>query len=161
MWRSGDQRAWVSRQLLAGVEHGDGWLRSCPTGPVEALAVSGRTLLSTGEDCTIGVWALGTWSHLKVVQVSEHVPDALRCCCLAVSGSMLLCDGVCKDGSGFVVVLDSHSMSCQHTLRLDHSVRSLLSVRGEVWGELGNKMVVVWGKAEWGQRSGMSEAGRA
>ena len=27
---------------------------------VYALAVWGRTLLSTGEDCTISVWALGT-----------------------------------------------------------------------------------------------------
>ena len=41
-----------------------------------ALAVCGRTLLSTGRDSTISVWALGTWSHLKVVRVSEHVPVA-------------------------------------------------------------------------------------
>ena len=103
------------------------------TGAVSALAVSGRTLLSTGVDCTIRVWALSTWSHLILSRVSEHVPDAGWCPCLAVSGSMLLCGGVCKDGrSGFMVVLDSDTLTCQHTLRLDRSVNSLLSVRGEV-----------------------------
>ena len=129
---------------------------------VYALAVSGRTLLSTGVDCTIRVWALGTWSHLKMVRVSEHVPDAGWCSCLAVSGSMLLCGGYCKDGrSGFMVVLESDTLTCQHTLRLDHYVNSLLSVRGEVWGAIGSGKVVVWGKAEQGEGSGMSEAGRA
>ena len=49
------------------------------TEAVIALAVRGRTLLSTGND-TIGVWVLGTWSHLKVVRVSERVSDALCCC---------------------------------------------------------------------------------
>ena len=77
------------------------------------------------------------------------------CYCLAVSGSMLLCGGECTDHSGFMVVLDSDTLSCQHTLRLDHPVRSLLSVRGEVWGRLGNysvvDKVVVWGKVERGE----------
>ena len=36
-------------------------------------------------------------------------------------------------------------------LRLDHIVYRLLSVRGEVWGRLGNDSVVVWGKAEQGE----------
>ena len=88
------------------------------TGTVRALAVCGRTLLSTGQDCTIGMWALGTWSHLRMVRVSGHVPDAYSCYCLALSGSMLVCGGACKNGSGFVVVLDSQTMSCQHTVRL-------------------------------------------
>ena len=124
--------------------------------------VSGRTLVSTGSDSTIGVWALGTWSHLRRVRVSEHVPDALRCYCLAVSGSMLLCCGQCDDEeSGFMVVLDSDPLTCQHTLRLDPSVDSLLSVRGEVWGRIGYGNVVVWGKAERGEGSGISDAGRA
>ena len=86
--------------------------------------------------------------------------------CLAVSGWMLLCGGPCEDEeSGFVVVLDSDTLTCQHTLQLDHSVDSLLSVRDEVWGRLGDHSVVVWDKAERreerGQGSGMSEAGRA
>ena len=54
------------------------------------------------------------------------------------------------------------TLSCQHTLRLEDSVESmLLSMRGEVWVRLGNGSVVVWGKAERGEGSGMSEAGRA
>ena len=75
---------------------------------------------------------------------------------------MLLCGGSCKDYmSGFVVVLDSDTLTCQHTQRLDHPVVSLLRMRGEVWGRLWNGSVVVWGKAERGEGSGMSEAGRA
>ena len=74
---------------------------------------------------------------------------------------MLLCGGQCKDRSGFVVVLDSDTLDCQHTLRLDSLFRRLLSVRGEVWGTLRDRKVVVWGKAERGEGSGMSEAGRA
>ena len=127
------------------------------------MAVCGPTLLSTGGDCSIGVWALGTWSHLQpLVRVSEHVPDAGWGSCLAVSGSMLLCGDECLDEeSGFVVVLDSDTLTCQHSLRLDYSVERLLSVPGEVWGTLGNHSVVVWGKAERGEGSSMREAGRA
>ena len=33
------------------------------TDAVLALALCGRPLVSTGRDCTIGVWALGTWSR--------------------------------------------------------------------------------------------------
>ena len=133
------------------------------TGGVLALAICGRTLLSTGNDCTIGVWALGTWSHLMRVRVSDHVPEAWACYCLAASGSMLLCGGAYKDEEsfGFLLVLDSQSMSCQYTLQLDHYIHRLLSVRGEVWGTLADESVVVWGKAERGRGSGMSEAGRA
>ena len=99
-----------------------------------------------------------------MVRVSEHVPNALHCFCLAVSGSMLLCGGVSEESddeeSGFVVVLDCDSLRCQHTLRLDLPVFRLLSVHGEVRGTLGNLNVVVWGKVERGEGSGMSEAGR-
>ena len=86
------------------------------------LAVSGRTLLSTSEDCTIRVWVLGTWSPLRVVSVSEHVPNALCFNCLAVSGSMLHCGRKRKARrSGFVMVLDSDTLTYQHSLRLDNS----------------------------------------
>ena len=82
--------------------------------------------------------------------------------CLVVSGSMLLCGGRCEDDkSGFVVVLDADTLTCQHTLRLDLPCYRLLSVRGEVWGTLENGSLVVWGKAERGEGSSMSEAGRA
>ena len=67
----------------------------------------------------------------------------------------------CLKGSGFVAVLDINTLSVPATLRLDHHVHRLQSVRGEVWGTLGNNSVVVWGKAERGKGSGMSEAGRA
>ena len=76
--------------------------------PTPGLALCGRTLLSTGDDETIGVWGLGTWSHLTMGRVSEQVPRARYCYCLTVRGSMRLCDGLCKDDeSGFVVVLDT------------------------------------------------------
>ena len=131
------------------------------TDHVRALAVSGRTLLSTGDDCTISVWALGTWSHLRVVRVSELVPDVRYCLCLAVSGSMLLCGGECDDQeSGFVLVLDSHTTSPQHTLQLDCFVEGLLSMRGKVWGTLGENSMVLWDKVARWEGSDMSEAGR-
>ena len=75
---------------------------------------------------------------------------------------MLFCGGSCwDDESGFMVVLDSDTLTCQHNLRLDLPVVELLSVRGEVWGTHENGSVVVWGKAERGKGSGMIEAGRA
>ena len=50
------------------------------------------------------------------------------------------------------MVHDINTLSCQHTLRLDRPVNSLLSVRGKVWGTLGNCRVLVWGKAVGGVR---------
>ena len=86
----------------------------------------------------------------------------MGCFDLAVSGSMLLCVGYCKgDRSGFMVVLDADTDNYQHTLRLDPFISSLLSMRGKMWGRLGNGNVVVWGKVERGEGSGMSEEGRA
>ena len=89
------------------------------TRAVSALAVLGRTLLSTVEDCAVRVWVLGIWSHLREVKVIEHVPDARFCYCLAVSGSMLL---HCEDDEGyefgFMAVLYPDTLTCQHTLRL-------------------------------------------
>ena len=84
--------------------------------------------------------AFGTWSHLKMVRVSDHVLDAGCCSCLLVRGSMLLCGGDYNDDDedgdfahkGFVVVLDADTRICQHTLLLFYPIESLLSVRGEV-----------------------------
>ena len=45
-------------------------------GPVNALAVTGGRLYSTGYDGTIGVWALGTFQLVRRVLVSEHVHGA-------------------------------------------------------------------------------------
>ena len=68
--------------------------------------------------------------------------------------------------NGFVLVLDTRSMRCEHTLRLDGPVSSFLSLRDEVWGMLNRKVdddtfifdkVVMWGMAEQG--AGASEAG--
>ena len=83
---------------------------------VAALAVSGPMLLGSGASSTIGMWALGTWSHLRMGRVSDHVPDAVLCSCLAIRGSKLLCGGECRDQeSDFLVVFDSDSMDFQHT----------------------------------------------
>ena len=94
-----------------------------------------------------------------MVDICEHVPDAEFCECLSVSGSMLLCGGKCWDDAGFVAVLDSKTMDHQHTVWLDHRVKNLLSVRGNVWGKIMDGSVVVWGKAEQGEGSGMSKVG--
>ena len=67
--------------------------RNAHTGTVYALAVSGEKLYSTGEDGTICVWALGTWGRLRTIRVGEHVPDVSHPCCLAMSGSVLVCGG--------------------------------------------------------------------
>ena len=81
---------------------------------------------------------------------------------------MLVCGGYRNDDpDGFVLVLDHQAMRCEHTLRLDRPVDSLLSLRGEVWGRLARRdgvtfkadKVVMWGKAERG--AGPSEAVRS
>ena len=51
-----------------------------------------------------------------------------------------------RDVSGFVLVLDSETLTCEHTLRLDHSVDCLVSVRGEVWGQTRERRCVVVGQ---------------
>ena len=134
------------------------------TDPVSALVVYRGKLLSTGWDNTIRVWALGTWEQVRVVCVSEHVPEVLSCESLAISGSKLLCGGDLvqdEDASdeddrddakkGFMLVLDYEAMSCEHTLLLDYDPFCLLSRRGEVWVVSEDGPVVVWGKAEGGQ----------
>ena len=106
---------------------------------------------------------MGAWYLKSSQEGAGQLACARYTCytCLAVSGSMLLCGGVRDQDSGLVVVLDSKTMDRQHTLRLEHAVHNLLSVQSEVWGVLGGGNVVVWGKAERGQGSGKSEAGRA
>ena len=145
----------ASRQHEANLFH---------NGSVCALALSGEKLFSTG-DRTICEWALSTWESLRTIRVHEHAPNAAYPLCLAMSGSMLVCGGYRNDRrQGFVLVLDTEAMRCEHTLRLDGPVESLLSLRGEVWGVLSRRdgntdrldKVVAWGKAELG--AGASEA---
>ena len=131
------------------------------TDPVSALVVYRGKLLSTGWDNTIRVWALDTWEQVRVVCVSEHVPEVLSCLCLAISGSKLLCGGQLEqdddardedDGDdakeGFLLVLDYEAMSCEHTLIFDYAQHFLLRLRGEVWCRMHEGPVVVWGNAE-------------
>ena len=146
---SGSQDESICVSDIATRQH-EATLSASHTGPVRALALSGGMLLSTSTDGSIGIWALGSWESLRRIWVSEHVPDAQFCSCLAVSGSMLLCGGASEHLSGFVVVLNAATMSCEHTLRVDKSVRSLLNVRGEVWGILSDCSVVEWGNLRGG-----------
>ena len=82
-------------------------------------------------------WALGTWERLRTIRVSEHVPDVSFPFCLAMSGSMLVCGGYRNDSQyGFVLVLDTQAMTCEHVLHLDGPVNAWLILRGEVWGLL-------------------------
>ena len=72
-----------------------------------------------------------------------------------------------NEANGFVLVLDTQNLRCEHTLLLDESVFYLLGLRGEVWGLLIRRVgdetkldkVVVWGKVE--RAAGASEAGRS
>ena len=138
------------------------------TRTVNELAVSGEKLYSASEDGTICEWALGTWERLRTIRVGEHVPDVSYPCSLAMSGSMLVCGGYrMNEANGFVLVLDTQNLRCEHTLLLDESVFYLLGLRGEVWGLLIRRVgdetkldkVVVWGKVE--RAAGASEAGRS
>ena len=130
------------------------------TDEVNALAVSGCRLFSAAEDLTIRAWALGTWQHLCSIRIGEHVSEASRPTCLAISGSMLVCGGYRNgDQNGFVLILDADAMRGQHTLLVDELVCCLFSLPGHVWALFGSleddcdvkaHSVVVWGKAGGG-----------
>ena len=120
-------------------------------GAVDGLVVHGDRLLSASEDGTIREWAVGTWVALRMVEVyeqSEVVGKSL--CCLAVSGSKLVCgcDNDDDDAACEVRVLDLRTLACEHTLvqPAGAKVCCLAAVKGEVWGGVGDE-VVVWGRA--------------
>jgi WD40 repeat protein len=110
---------------------------------VMSLVVNGRRLISSSYDGTLRVWSTETWACLQTVQVYE-MHSEVHINALAVSGSTLA--GVSNGGG--VLVWDLETLEQLHTLDLwaDQAHQpSLKSYDGEVWGAIGEQ-VVVWGR---------------
>ena len=109
-----------------------------------------------------------TWVHRHTIQVGEHAPDLSASYFLTKCGSMVICGGRRNDSKeGFVLVLDVEALTCEHTLLLDRPVDSLLSLRGEVWGQLDRKVGDIERRTRWwcgrrqsGGRGRARQAGR-
>ena len=121
------------------------------TGPVCRLLVDRDRLFTASHDGTIREWAVGTWAALRTVEA--YGQDAGQApWCLAVSGSMLIC-GTClkyddDDAQQYEVqVWDLGTLELKHTLQQPAGARvwCLAAVGGEVWGGVGDQ-VVVWGR---------------
>ena len=104
--------------------------------------------MSASHDGTIREWALGTWAALRTVEAGRQMPY-----CLAVSGSKLICGSADvnlvgeEDQQYEVRVWDLETLECEHTLPQPggSEVWCLAAVRGQVWGGVGDE-VVVWGR---------------
>ena len=94
------------------------------------------------------VWSTETW---ECVQTVEAYPAASRRCisCLAVCGSTLVGGSSFRSSSreGEVRIWDLETLRLLHTLVLptNKDVRSLVCDGREVWGAVGQQ-VVVWGR---------------
>ena len=136
------------------------------TDRVFALAVAGDRLYSGSEDGTIRAWACGTWAGLGTAEAAERqagsggrpgqYPRSL-----AVSGGRLVSGSVRRyddedgddeaEGRGVceVRVWELETLGLQHVVAagrvLQGSVVCLASVGREVWGGVGEE-VVVWGR---------------
>jgi hypothetical protein len=119
---------------------------------VLGLAAHGDRLYSSSKDGTIREWAAGSWAALRTIEAcgrrAARVP-----CCLAVSGTGLVCGlvgrrGVVNSAESFeVLVWDLDAMACEHSLAqpLGSEVWCVVAVGAEVWGGVGAE-VVVWGR---------------
>jgi hypothetical protein len=116
------------------------------SGAVRALVVHGDRLLSASDDGTIRAWAVGTWAGLRTVEAWGRGTGLLPRC-LAVSGSKLVCGSISSGSQPEVRVWGLEELDLQQTLRqpAGSHVRALVAVDGEVWGGVGEE-VVVWGR---------------
>jgi WD40 repeat protein len=120
---------------------------------VYSLAVHGDRLYSASGDGTIREWALGTWAALRTVEANRQWCRQFPYC-LALSGSKLLSGsaaeiGGCDEAHQYEArVWDLETLECERTLPQPSrsAVWCLAAGRGQVWGGVGNK-VVVWGRA--------------
>ena len=117
---------------------------------VLALVACGQRLISSSMDKTVKVWSMATWACMQTVQ-AYAAGSAQFIFSLAVSGSTLV-GGSCSVPHSVteeceVRVWDLETLEPLHTLRqpVGQAVLGLASVRGEVWGAVGKK-VVVWGR---------------
>jgi WD40 repeat protein len=119
---------------------------------VNGLAVHGNRLYSASSDGTIREWVVGTWAALRMVEA--HDPEERQVSyCLAVSGSKLISGSMYRGDADAaqqneVRVWDLGTLECEHTLPQPSGsvVCCLAAGRGQVWGGVGNE-VVVWGRA--------------
>ena len=116
-------------------------------GGVSALLVHGA--LSGSYDGTIRAWSVGTWAAVACVEAYDVETARQWPVCLAASGSALI-SGSGRKRSGLereLRVWDVDSLTCEHTVRqpAGADVRCLAAVGGEVWGGVGEE-VVVWGR---------------
>ncbi len=119
---------------------------------VVALVACGQRLISSSEDRTVKVWSMGTWACMQTVQ-AYAAGSAQYIRCLAVSGATLV-GGSNRDPYSDTEeyearVWDLETLEPLHTLRqpAGQDVYGLASDEGEVWGAVGEE-VVVWGL--WG-----------
>ena len=124
-------------------------------GNVMSLVVSGQRMISSSFDKTVKVWSLETWACVQSAAIYPSAsPQFIRR--LVLSGSTLI------GGSSSSFLADAHMSATEefelkiwdletlqplHTFRqpVGQRVRSLISDGGEVWGAVGQE-VVVWGR---------------
>ena len=142
-------------------------------GAVNALVVHGDQLLSASNDGTIRVWGVGRpWLWQRTVDAYDKEGMGMYPCCLAVSGSRLVCASSCifdheeDTPQSEVRVWGLAELDLRQTLPLLDGrigVVGLLAVEDEVWGGYGCDLLV-WGHHEEGaepRRSGRSGGGGA
>ena len=111
-----------------------------------ALVASVGRLISSSEDGTVREWSVETWGCVQTVEAypagsGQWIASLAVCCSALVGGSM---GGSAERG---VRVWNLETLRPLHTLRqpAGDDVRSLVGDGREVWGAVGDQ-VVVWGR---------------
>jgi hypothetical protein len=117
---------------------------------VVALVVWGQRLISSSSDKTVKVWSMATWTCVQTVR-AYAAGSAQFIGSLAVSGSTLVGGSISKPHSLTeryeARLWDLDTLRPLHTIRqaAGQDVGGLVSDGGEVWGAVG-EAVVVWGR---------------
>ena len=118
------------------------------TEAVVALVVREGRLMSASEDKSVREWCLESGACVKVVQ-AYPAESAQYIRCLAVSGRKLVGGSHSRnsDSECEVVVWDLDTWAEEQRLKqpAGQGVYSLRAMEGEVWGGVGNELVV-WGR---------------
>ena len=119
---------------------------------VNTLVVSGRRLISSGPDRTVRAWSTESWGCVQTVE-AYPAGSPLFILRLVVSGPTLVGGSISPPHMASeedeVRVWDLETLRPLHTLRqpAGNDVFSLAGDGGEVWGAVGDE-VVVWGRRE-------------